>query len=184
MSARKSTNINELENGQQFLSIQDTALSITESLTDKSYQVLITGVDGSGESGFANIINIAPVGGELAFAPKANADQFQINEDQTLQGNVLTNDTNQYSGDLRVNADALILPQHGTLNINEKGYFTYIPIANFNGEDAFSYQVSNELGMTDTAVVEITILAVNDAPIALDNTYSITNNGTMSRLGN
>ncbi|MBB1442409.1 Ig-like domain-containing protein [Pseudoalteromonas sp. SG43-3] len=174
-----STNINELENGQQFLSIQDTALSITESLTDKSYQVLITGVDGSGESGFANIINIAPVGGELAFAPEANADQFQINEDQTLQGNVLTNDTNQYSGDLRVNADALILPQHGTLNINENGDFTYIPIANFNGEDAFSYQVANELGMTDTAVVEITILAVNDAPIALDNTYSITNNGTL-----
>ncbi|QCU73106.1 Ig-like domain-containing protein [Pseudoalteromonas distincta] len=174
-----STNINELENGQQFLSIQDTALSITESLTDKSYQVLITGVDGSGESGFANIINIAPVGGELAFAPEANVDQFQINEDQTLQGNVLTNDTNQYSGDLRVNADALILPQHGTLNINENGDFTYIPIANFNGEDAFSYQVANELGMTDTAVVEITILAVNDAPIALDNTYSITNNGTL-----
>ena len=174
-----STNINELENGQQFLSIQDTALSITESLTDKSYQVLITGVDGSGESGFANIINIAPVGGELAFAPKANADQFQISEDQTLQGNVLTNDTNQYSGDLRVNTDALILPQHGTLNINENGDFTYIPIANFNGEDAFSYQVANELGMTDTAVVEITILAVNDAPIALDNTYSITNNGTL-----
>ncbi|MDN3384151.1 Ig-like domain-containing protein [Pseudoalteromonas sp. APC 3358] len=174
-----STNINELENGQQFLSIQDTALSITESLTDKSYQVLITGVDGSGESGFANIINIAPVGGELAFAPEANADQFQINEDQTLQGNVLTNDTNQYSGDLRVNTDALILPQHGTLNINENGDFTYIPIANFNGEDAFSYQVANELGMTDTAVVEITILAINDAPIALDNTYSITNNGTL-----
>ncbi|MBB1378170.1 Ig-like domain-containing protein [Pseudoalteromonas sp. SR43-2] len=174
-----STNINELENGQQFLSIQDTALSITESLTNKSYQVLITGVDGSGESGFANIINIAPVGGELAFAPEANADQFQISEDQTLQGNVLTNDTNQYSGDLRVNADALILPQHGTLNINENGDFTYIPIANFNGEDAFSYQVANELGMTDTAVVEITILAVNDAPIALDNTYSITNSGTL-----
>uniref|UniRef100_UPI0030DBDAC8 Ig-like domain-containing protein n=1 Tax=uncultured Pseudoalteromonas sp. TaxID=114053 RepID=UPI0030DBDAC8 len=174
-----STNINELENGQQFLSIQDTALSITESLTNKSYQVLITGVDGSGESGFANIINIAPVGGELAFAPEANADQFQISEDQTLQGNVLTNDTNQYSGDLRVNADALILPQHGTLNINENGDFTYIPIANFNGEDAFSYQVANELGMTDTAVVEITILAVNDAPIALDNTYNITNNGTL-----
>ncbi|MBH0060067.1 tandem-95 repeat protein [Pseudoalteromonas sp. NZS71] len=174
-----STNINELENGQQFLSIQDTALSITESLTDKSYQVLITGVDGSGESGFANTINIAPVGGELAFAPEANTDQFQISEDQTLQGNVLTNDTNQYSGDLRVNADALILPQHGTLNINENGDFTYIPIANFNGEDAFSYQVANELGMTDTAVVEITILAVNDAPIALDNTYNITNNGTL-----
>ncbi|WP_076925410.1 Ig-like domain-containing protein [Pseudoalteromonas sp. EB27] len=174
-----STNINELENGQQFLSIQDTTLNITESLTDKSYQVLITGVDGSGESGFANTINIAPVGGELAFAPEANADQFQINEDQTLQGNVLTNDTNQYSGDLRVNADALILPQHGTLNIDENGDFTYIPIVNFNGEDAFSYQVANELGMTDTAVVEITILAVNDAPIALDNTYNITNNGAL-----
>ncbi|MEL0654898.1 Ig-like domain-containing protein [Pseudoalteromonas issachenkonii] len=175
-------NISDLENGQQFLSIPDTTISVTQLLADKSYQVLITGVDGSGESGFANTINIAPVGGELAFSPEAIADQFQTDEDQSLQGNVLVNDTNQYTGELRVNANvnALILPQHGTLNINEEGDFTYIPVANFNGEDAFSYQVINELGLTDTAVVEITIKAVNDAPVALDNTYNIESDGSLT----
>jgi len=173
-------NISDLENGQQFLSIPDTTFSVTQLLADKSYQVLITGVDGSGESGFANAINIAPVGGELAFSPEAIADQFQTDEDQSLQGNVLVNDTNQYTGELRVNTDTLILPQHGTLNINEEGDFTYIPVANFNGEDAFSYEVINELGLTDIAVVEITIKAVNDAPIALDNTYNVESDGSLT----
>ncbi|WP_166111904.1 Ig-like domain-containing protein [Pseudoalteromonas sp. Z9A5] len=172
-------NINDLENGQQFLSILDTTLNVTQSLIDKSYQVLVTGIDGSGESGFSSTINIAPVGGELAFSPEATADQFQTNEDQPLQGNVLINDTNQYTGELRVNTDTLILPQHGTLNINEEGDFTYTPAANFNGEDAFSYEAINELGLVDTAVVEITIQAVNDTPVALDNIYSIANDGSL-----
>ncbi|MBH0025423.1 tandem-95 repeat protein [Pseudoalteromonas sp. SWN29] len=174
-----TTNIDDLENGQQFLGIPDTTFNVTQSLIDKSYQILITGIDGSGESGFANTINLAPVGGELAFSPEATEDKFQTDEDQALQGNVLINDINQYTDELRVNTDTLILPQHGILNINEEGDFTYTPTANFNGEDAFSYQVINELGLVDTAIVEIKIKAVNDAPVALDNIYSIAIDGSL-----
>lgn len=174
-----TSNINMLENGQQFLSVSGSSFSVDNLLADKSYQVLITGVDGSGESGFAELINVAPQGGELNFAPKAVNDQFLVNEDQALQGNVLTNDTDEYQGELYINTTPLVTPQHGSISLSESGDFTYTPRANFNGIDAFSYQVINELGMTDTGIVEITINAVNDAPIALNNTYNISADGTL-----
>ncbi|XQF93031.1 tandem-95 repeat protein [Pseudoalteromonas espejiana] len=122
---------------------------------------------------------MAPVGGELNFAPKAVNDLFDVNEDQALQGNVLTNDSDEYQGTLNVNSIVAVSPQHGNVTISENGDFTYTPRTNFNGNDAFSYQVINELGMTDTGIVEITINAVNDAPIALDNTYNITADGSL-----
>ncbi|WP_289053126.1 Ig-like domain-containing protein, partial [uncultured Pseudoalteromonas sp.] len=174
-----TSNINTLENSQQFLSVSGSSFSVDNLLADKSYQVLITGVDGSGESGFAELINVAPQGGELNFAPKAVNDQFLVNEDQALQGNVLTNDTDEYQGELYINTTPLVTPQHGSISLSESGDFTYSPRANFNGIDAFSYQVINELGMTDTGIVEITINAVNDAPIALNNTYNISAAGTL-----
>ena len=174
-----TSNVNTLENGQQFLSISGTSFNVDDLLADKSYQVLITGVDGSGESGFAEKINLAPLGGELNFAPNAVNDQFLVNEDQSLQGNVLINDTDDYQGTLYININPLVNPQHGSVALSESGDFTYTPRANFNGNDAFSYQVINELGMIDTGIVEITINAVNDAPIALDNTYNISDDGTL-----
>ena len=174
------SNVDELENGQQFLSISDPFFTIPNTITNKSYQALITGIDGSGESGFSNLINIAPLGGELAFAPTANNDLFEIDEDTALQGNVLTNDTNPYSGQLLANTQVLVPPSHGSVTMTESGDFTYQPALNFNGEDAFSYQIINELGRTDTAVVAITINPINDAPTALNNTYNISNDGTLT----
>ena len=174
------SNVDELENGQQFLSISDPFFTIPNTITNKSYQALITGIDGSGESGFSNLINIAPLGGELAFAPTANNDIFEIDEDTALQGNVLTNDTNPYSGQLLANTQVLVTPSHGSVTMTESGDFTYQPALNFNGEDAFSYQIINELGRTDTAVVAITINPINDAPTALNNTYNISNDGTLT----
>ncbi|MDP2485964.1 Ig-like domain-containing protein [Pseudoalteromonas marina] len=174
------SNVDELENGQQFLSISDPFFTIPNTITNKSYQALITGIDGSGESGFSNLINIAPLGGELAFAPTANNDIFEIDEDTALQGNVLTNDTNPYSGQLLANTQVLVTPSHGSVTMTESGDFTYQPALNFNGEDAFSYQIINELGRTDTAVVAITINPINDAPTALNNTYNISSDGTLT----
>jgi len=48
------------------------------------------------------------------------------------------------------------------------GSFTYTPVANFNGGDSFTYKVND--GELDSAVatVTLTIVAVNDAPVATD----------------
>ena len=46
------------------------------------------------------------------------------------------------------------------------GAFVYIPALNLNGTDAFSFRATNGTYVTNTATVSVTIVPVNDAPIA------------------
>lgn len=171
--------VDALDNGQKFLSLVDTEFTFTDALPEKSYQILITGVDGSGESGFSEIFNIATINGGFNFAPIAVTDSFEIDEGQALENNVLTNDINTNNGNLFLNIDQLIQPQHGILTINEDGEFTYIPTANFNGTDSFTYQVENELGLTDNAIVDIIIHPITEHPIAQNDEYLFFINQTL-----
>jgi VCBS repeat-containing protein len=47
-------------------------------------------------------------------------------------------------------------PTHGTLNLNADGSFTYVPDANYNGTDSFTYRASDGNGGSDVATVNIT----------------------------
>ncbi|MBW2521000.1 MAG: cadherin-like domain-containing protein, partial [Deltaproteobacteria bacterium] len=49
------------------------------------------------------------------------------------------------------------------------GTFTYTPNANFNGPDSFTYTIQDANGDVDTATVNITVNAINDAPVADPN---------------
>ncbi len=51
----------------------------------------------------------------------------------------------------------------GTLTPNEDGSYTYVPAADFFGEDTFTYQVSDGI-FTPTLTALITVTPVNDAP--------------------
>ncbi|TRX76530.1 Ig-like domain-containing protein [Pseudomonas mangiferae] len=55
-------------------------------------------------------------------------------------------------------------PAHGSLVLNPDGSFTYTPAANYNGPDSFTYRVTDSDGGASTAVVSISVSAVNDAP--------------------
>src|SRR5439155_18338667 len=60
---------------------------------------------------------------------------------------------------------------HGSLALNSDGSFTYVPAANYNGPDSFTYKAGD--GQADaTATVNLTVRAVNDPPVALDDAYS------------
>ncbi len=52
---------------------------------------------------------------------------------------------------------------------NGDGTFTYAPAPNFNGADSFAYQVCDSGGACDTATVTLVVTAVNDLPIAADD---------------
>jgi hypothetical protein len=52
---------------------------------------------------------------------------------------------------------------------NGDGSYSYTSNADFNGNDTFSYTVSDGNGASDTATVSITVNAVNDAPVAADD---------------
>ena len=71
--------------------------------------------------------------------------------------------------------------QHGTLTLNANGSFTYTPAANYNGTDTFTYRASDGTATSNLATVTLTITAVNDAPVADHDSYSIAEDGTADR---
>ncbi|HSL32826.1 MAG TPA: Ig-like domain-containing protein, partial [Candidatus Limnocylindrales bacterium] len=49
----------------------------------------------------------------------------------------------------------------------------YRPASNFNGTDSFTYVIADSAGLLDTATVTITVSPVNDAPVAVNDTFVI-----------
>lgn len=103
-------------------------------------------------------------------APVANNDSVTTNEDSAVSGNVLTNDTDSDGNPLI--ATKLTNPSHGTVTFAATGAFTYTPAANYNGSDSFTYSASDGTASAN-ATVNITINAVNDPPVANDDTAEV-----------
>src|SRR5690606_15281593 len=60
-------------------------------------------------------------------------------------------------------------PTNGTLVLDpETGEYTYTPNDDFNGDDSFTVIVDDGNGGTATVDVPVTVVAVNDAPVAQD----------------
>ena len=99
--------------------------------------------------------------------PIALNDLVSTNEDTSIDVIVLTNDSDADGDALTVTA--VTTPTFGTATINIDNSVTYTPTANFNGGDAFDYTISDGNGGFDTAVISITVAALNDVPIAVDD---------------
>jgi len=69
-------------------------------------------------------------------------------------------------------------PQHGTLNLEANGNFTYTPDLNFNGSDSFSYRVSDGVSNSVEQNVTITVVNVNDVPVATLTTLTLQEDST------
>ena len=83
--------------------------------------------------------------------------------------------TNSYS-----NANGTVAIVNSGLN---SAYVTFTPALNFNGVFSFDYQIRdsfNSSGFQDTAQVDITVTAVNDAPIAVNDGSPGFGNGHVS----
>jgi gliding motility-associated-like protein len=88
---------------------------------------------------------------------------------------VLDNDTDA-DGTLDVNTLTVIVdPIHGTWLVNDDYTITYIPDAGYVGTDQFTYRIFDDGipcgALSDQAVVTITILEPNRAPIATDDFF-------------
>jgi CshA-type fibril repeat protein len=141
--------------------------SSSQTVADGKYAITITAQDGRGgvvSQGFTLTVNNPP--------PSAVDDAFSGSEDQTLTGNVLTNDSDSDGDNLSVSTTPVSAPLHGTLTLNSNGSFTYVPDANYNGTDSFVYSVMDADGASSTATVTLTIGAVNDGPVANDDSAS------------
>ncbi len=114
-------------------------------------------------------------------APVAVNDAYSTNEDVAVTivaPGVLGNDTDVDGNPLT--AAAVGLPTHGTLTLNANGSFVYTPTANYTGSDSFTYWANDGTTNSNVATVSITINAVNDAPVAVNDSYTTTEDVALS----
>ncbi|BCM89672.1 hypothetical protein IAD21_01519 [Abditibacteriota bacterium] len=125
--------------------------------------------DGTLESAPVTVtITVTPVND----APVARPDVQNGSEDEALSisSNALLANDFDAEGDA-LSITAVTNPAHGTLVAQDGGYL-YTPDANWNGDDAFIYTVSDGQA-TATATVTLHIKAVNDAPTAAPQALSL-----------
>ncbi len=134
--------------------------------------------DGTTTSNAATVtINVANVNDSLTGAD----DAFTTDEDVALVDNVLTNeDANNVDVGETLTATLVTGPTNGQLTLNADGAFTYTPNAEFSGSDSFTYRAADAEFQADVSTVTITINAVNDPPVAQDDSYSVSEDTTLT----
>jgi len=105
--------------------------------------------------------------------PVAQDDNALTSEDQPISIDILAND-NDPDGDLDpTSVIVTVQPVNGTVAIDPvTGEATYSPDENFHGQDVFTYQVCDSEGVCDEASVAITVLPVDDPPVANDQSLT------------
>ncbi|MBY5162749.1 Ig-like domain-containing protein [Salsipaludibacter albus] len=101
-------------------------------------------------------------------APVAADDIATTDEDVAVSIDVLANDTDADGDPLTV--ANVSTPAHGTAVVAADGTVTYTPAANFHGVDAFTYTADDGTSASNVATVSITVVPVNDPPVAVDDT--------------
>ncbi len=159
--------------------------SVSNGVVDYSPAADFSGSDSftiqvaDGNGGIASNVVVVTVQ-EVNDAPLAVNDSTSINEDTQydpafdfMSGiNVLGNDSDVEGDVLFLLASDATTAMGGTVMQNADGTLNYIPAANFNGSDSFSYTVNDGRGGSATATVAVTVVAVNDAPVISEGSTS------------
>ncbi|MCA9175933.1 MAG: tandem-95 repeat protein [Planctomycetales bacterium] len=107
-------------------------------------------------------------------APVATGESYVLSEDSLLTvaaPGLLENDADVDSTLLV--AQRVTSPAHGTLTLGSNGLFSYQPFANYHGPDSFTYRVSDGLLTSPVVTVSLQVDAVNDAPVARADVYTV-----------
>jgi VCBS repeat-containing protein len=63
-------------------------------------------------------------------------------------------------------------PTHGSLDFSSFGGFNYRPSPNYFGSDSFTYKANDGIRDGNVATVFLTVLPINDAPVAAGDSYT------------
>ncbi|MEK0343415.1 MAG: Ig-like domain-containing protein [Nitrosopumilus sp.] len=142
--------------------------------TDSFTYVANNGTDSSNEATVTLTVN------PINDAPTASNDSYTISEDSTLvivAPGVIDNDSDVDEDSLSSLIDTST--NNGILVLNSDGSFTYTPNANFVGSDSFTYHVNDGTLDSNIVTVDITVSSENDAPVAQDDSYTISEDSTL-----
>ena len=70
-------------------------------------------------------------------------------------------------------------PNNGTLSGTAPN-LTYSPLANFNGNDSFTYKANDGEADSNTATVAISVKTVNDLPVVFSQSANVDEDGSVS----
>jgi VCBS repeat-containing protein len=135
------------------------------------YEVILTVWDNRGATG-SDTLSVYV--GQPNQPPAAVNDAYSTTEDTPLAisaiTGVLSNDNDPENDTLTAVLDSG--PSHGALELHTDGSFTFTPIANFYGQDVFTYHATDGELNSNSATVNITITPVNDSPLALEDSFN------------
>jgi uncharacterized protein (TIGR03382 family) len=115
--------------------------------------------------------------------PTANNDAVTVVEDSAATVvNVLANDTTAPDTGETLTVTAVTQPATGGTVTLAGGVVRFTPAANFSGTTTFTYTVSDGNGGTATATVTVTVTAVNDAPDAVNDAFTVAENSAATSL--
>ncbi len=160
--------------------------NFTGPVTDISYTV--RDVDGLTSNAAALSVSITPVND----APVASADSDSVVEDGAIVVDVLANDSDldgsvdpttvQITG-AALAGDSLIVPGEGVWSVNTiTGEITFTPETDYTGAVTdITYSVADDGGLiSNTATVAVSIVPVNDAPVAVADSDNVFEDGSVS----
>jgi VCBS repeat-containing protein len=113
--------------------------------------------------------------------PISDDDGYSFAEDSILS--VAT--PGVFDGDSDPEGDSLTATlianaSHGAVTLNTDGSFVYTPNPDFSGSDSFTYVANDGTSDSNVATVSIDVSAVNDAPVATADAYSLDQDTTLS----
>ena len=134
--------------------------------------------DGTEDSNIATLTITVTAVNDIPFAVE---DTLELIEDATLTSiDVIANDTD-IDGDT-LTLTAVSTDGTGTVAVNADGVSVdYTPAADFNGTETITYTVSDG---TDTSegTLTITVTAVNDIPVAVEDTLELIEDATLTSI--
>ena len=104
-------------------------------------------------------------------APTANNQSVSTNE-ETPKAITLTGSDPESSA---LTYSVVANPSHGALSGTIPN-LTYTPATNYSGSDSFTFKVNDGTQDSNTATISITVIAVNDAPVATAQSASLAKN--------
>ena len=127
--------------------------------------------DGRGGTASANVaITVQPV--VINHPPVAQNDAYIVDQNSSANIlNVLANDSDPDGDPLTITTFSA--PGHGTASI-VNNRISYTPATGFVGSDTFTYSIADGRGGSASATVAITVQAINQPPVARDDTFQIT----------
>jgi large repetitive protein len=104
--------------------------------------------------------------------PVAVGEYFELGEDNWLDvgaPGLLVNDSDP-DGDA-LTAEIVSYPAFGNLDFRDDGSFVYEPVPDFDSDVSFTYRVFDGVDYSEAVTVEIDMYAINDPPIAEDDSF-------------